>query len=564
MNNFLPTILGGAAIVIVQSQIILVQSIENVQTIAEQVTVKIEPNLGDTGSGVIIGRNSQIYYVLTARHVLDAAQPGEEAYVNTYDGKSHQIDTTKIEKLPNYIDLLLLQFESDRDYPTATISEFNYRLYRKNDYENNLFSDASSKQYIFVSGWPLEVEKRIFAPGILFDNSATAISSPIHSSDEDNFGGYELMYTNLTHPGMSGGPVLDTQGRLIGIHGRADGRKIGEQDEIIQEYLDEVGSPVSIKVGLSWGIPIQTFLSWASSRTVYGYLNIENSAPPTINQAVIDNWQPPIAVKNPNHPYHWLEKGNQLWRVGRVAESRGAYNKAIELREDLYIAWFAKGFALGFDEKYDLALDACDKAIELQVNPSRYKYDAYRCKSGALKALQRFESALDSLNQALKINPNNPSDWMAQGELRYALVQYRGALESFNKAVELRKNQNLPPSALLHNNRGLVQLELGKHVLALEDIETAIRIDSNYTPAWRNKGLVLRIVGQNEESLNAYDQATELDPNDYTVWTNRGFVLYKLERYEEAKESLEKALEINPDYQPAMNSLEELMLEIEQ
>lgn len=564
MNNFLPIILGSAAIVLVQSQPTLAESVAKVETIAEQVTVKIEPPLGDPGSGVIIGKNDNIYYVLTARHVLDAAKPGEEAYVDTYDGEFHQVDTTKLERLPNNIDLLLLQFESDRDYPIATISEFNYQLYRNSDYENSLFSDASPKQYVFVSGFPLEVEKHIFARGHLFDNSATAMSYQPDSSNKESFGGYELIYTNLTHPGMSGGSVLDSQGRLIGIHGRADGRKIGEEDEIIQEYLDEVGSPVRIKVGLSMGIPIQSFLSWASSQPVYDYLKIENSAPPAINQADVDSWQPPIAVTNPNNPYHWLEKGNQLWRVGRVAESRGAYNKAIELREDLYLAWFAKGFALGFDEKYDLALEACEQAIKLQVNPSRYKYDAYRCKAGALQALQQFEPALNSLDQALNISPKNPADWLAQGELRYALGQYEPALESLNKAIELREAQNLPPSALMYSNRGLVKLELESYELALEDIETAIRIDSNYIPAWSNKGLVLETMGRDEESLDAYDEAKELDPEDYTVWTNRGYVLFKLERYEEAQESLETALEINPDYEPAKSSLEQLMLEIEQ
>jgi S1-C subfamily serine protease len=194
MNNYLSTIFGAAAIVIIQSQITLAQNISTVETIAEQVTVKIEPPLGDPGSGVIIGKNGNIYYVLTARHVLDAAKPGEEAYVNTYDGKSYLLDTGKIVKLPNNIDLLLLQFESDLDYPIATISKFNYRLYKNNDYENSLFDDASVKQYVFVSGYPLEVEGRIFARGFLFDNSGTAISYQPDSLSEDSFGGYELIY----------------------------------------------------------------------------------------------------------------------------------------------------------------------------------------------------------------------------------------------------------------------------------------------------------------------------------------------------------------------------------
>jgi tetratricopeptide (TPR) repeat protein len=562
MNNYLARIFGAtfgaAAIVMVQTQV-MAQDFSTVETVAEQVTVKIEPPIGDPGSGAIIGKNGNVYYVLTARHVLDAVKSGEEAYVNTFDGKSYPIDTTKIAKLPNNIDLLLFQFQSDRNYPIVTISEFDYPLYQNRDYENNLFSAAAPKQYVFVSGFPLEVKKRIFSHGFLFDNSGTAISYQPDSLSEDNFGGYELIYTNLTHPGMSGGSVLDTQGRLVGIHGRADGKKIGEEDEIIQEYLDEVGSPVRIKIGLSLGIPIQTFLAWAADQPIYQYLKVESSPPPAIEQNAVDHWQPPIAVKNPNNPYHWLEKGNQLWRIGRVAESRGAYDKAIELRSDLYLAWFAKGFALGFDQKYDLALEACDQAIKLQVAPSRYKYDAYRCKSGALQALQQFAPALDSLDQALEISPTNPADWMAQGELRYALGQYQPALESFNQAAELRKAQNLSASPLLYNNRALVQLELGNHQLALADIATAIEIDANYTTAWSTKGLILETVGRDEESLKAYNQATKIDPEDYTVWTNRAFVLNKLGRNEEAQQSLETALKIKPDYQPAQNSLEVLL-----
>ncbi|OCQ97929.1 hypothetical protein BCD67_02005 [Oscillatoriales cyanobacterium USR001] len=53
--------------------------------------------------------------------------------------------------------------------------------------------------------------------------------------------GYALIYNNITQPGMSGGPVLNEEGQVIGIHGQGDQRN-------------------GIKSGLNLAIPIKRFL----------------------------------------------------------------------------------------------------------------------------------------------------------------------------------------------------------------------------------------------------------------------------------------------------------------
>ena len=556
MNQF-PAIFGAITIALVQPQLVLAQNTiqPDLSAIAEGFTVKVNPD-GEWGSGAIVGRNGSTYYVLTARHVIENIREGEELWLVTHDRQDHEVDISQNVKLPHNIDLALIQFQSDRNYPVATISQHNYRLYERRDYEAGATSDASKKQYIFVSGYPLAETMRVFNPGFLFDNSASAISAPNIANPQDNFGGYELIYTNLTHPGMSGGGVLDPAGRLIGIHGRADGKNIGAEDEVIREYLDEVGgSSVKIKTGLSLGIPIQSFLAWAVNQPISDYLNVENTPPPNLNSSKVEAWQPPLSVTDANNPYHWLEKGNQLWRVGRVSEARGSFDRAIALQEDLYLAWFAKGFTLGFDRQYDRALQACDRAIELIVFPTKIKYESFRCQAGALQQLQRPQEALTALAEAMAIDDTNSADWMLQGELNFALGNYPASLTSLDRAVTLRQAQNLPPSPLLHNNRALVALELAEYDLALENVATAIAIDAQFAPAYRNRGLILETIERNEEAIAAYDQALALDPEDYNTWTNRGFTLYKLQRYPEAKESFEKALSINPNYQPAINNL---------
>ena len=56
---FVSTLLGTAAIVVFQGQSTFAQTVDQVQYIAEQVTVKIE-SANPSGSGVIVGKNNNV------------------------------------------------------------------------------------------------------------------------------------------------------------------------------------------------------------------------------------------------------------------------------------------------------------------------------------------------------------------------------------------------------------------------------------------------------------------------------------------------------------------------
>lgn len=193
---------------------------QQVMPIARSFTVQVDVPGNNDGSGVMIAKNNNTYYVLTAWHVVNINEAG--AYViRTYDNREHTVAPTNIQRLSDY-DLAVLSFNSFQDYPLAGINE------------GNLFPGDR----IAVSGWrnPTTGLSRITPQ--LISGTLTGHAKPPEE------GGYSLTISAAgTFLGMSGGPIVDDNSRVVGIIGRVD-------------------THVSVEglTGLSLGIPISAFL----------------------------------------------------------------------------------------------------------------------------------------------------------------------------------------------------------------------------------------------------------------------------------------------------------------
>ncbi|NES19483.1 MAG: serine protease [Symploca sp. SIO3E6] len=151
------------------------------------------------GSGAIIGKTGNTYYILTAEHTIPNLSV-EEYQVTTYDNKQHKVDS--IFKAPGELDLAVLSFTSKKNYKVASIGDSN---------------QVESGSEIYLSGWrglqESGEEQRYLV-------NAGTVANPPRNPLSGAFVGVSLTYNNETHKKMSGGALIDKDNCLIGTHTR--------------------------------------------------------------------------------------------------------------------------------------------------------------------------------------------------------------------------------------------------------------------------------------------------------------------------------------------------------
>lgn len=215
----------------------------DIHQLAQSTTVRIvRENI--SGTGVIIHQQEQTYTVLTSWHVV----ANESAIaIMTADGKSHQLLDSP-QKIDN-LDLGIFQFNSQQNYAVATLAADTPQVGEK----------------IYAAGFPLYeadgLTDTIYRGTEAFRLTQGEVSLvPPKILPE----GYFLGYTNETEMGMSGGPIFNTKGFLVGVHGRGKHRDPSFGVYTFADGSEPSPEMLSTMVESSWGIPISAYLKFAS------------------------------------------------------------------------------------------------------------------------------------------------------------------------------------------------------------------------------------------------------------------------------------------------------------
>ena len=336
----LGVILGTTTLALVQYQPVSALTSVEVNDIAKPITVMIG-GLDGKGSGVIIAKNGNTYTVLTANHVVKKAGYGVYEII-THDGQKYPMESAQT---VGKLDLALVRFTSSKNYPLAKIGD--YRTVKEG-------------ATVYNSGFPIPSSSNNQQRNYFF------IPAQITSRGRGENLGYDLFFSGSPRPGMSGGPILNDQGEVIGIYGKAEyGKSESELERdgvqgiptekfpnLISIIFQKLEALLKAKKWRDADLETWKLMKKLTKREQEGWLRVKD-------------------VKN--FPRQELRKMDQLW----VKYSNGKFGFSVQKQ-----IWLDLGGKLGGEPDWDTFEKLGDR-VGWRKNNEWLSYDSYTFNNDA-------------------------------------------------------------------------------------------------------------------------------------------------------------------------------------
>ena len=165
-------------------------------------------------------------------------------------------------------------------------------------------------------------------------------------------------------------------------------------------------------------------------------------------------------------------------------------------------------------------------------------------RAAALRRSNKPEQAIEVLQQLTRSHGTLPSVHSALGDALRAQDDFKAAIKSYDKAIELTPDSN-PQRWVLYYARGIAEERLGNGEASERDFRAALEINPDQPQVLNYLGYSLVEQGRNlDEALNMIERAVAASPDSGYIVDSLGWVLYRLGRYEEAVDQMERAVEL--------------------
>jgi tetratricopeptide (TPR) repeat protein len=355
------------------------------------------------------------------------------------------------------------------------------------------------------------VGDRVVAIGSPLGLEGTVSDGIVSAFREDAKGNKWIQTTAPVSHGNSGGPLLDMNGKVVGVITLGVDPQLGQN-------LNFATPSREVKPLLA--ISDRQLLSldsvYDAGSSTPGTRGIENTHIDATNAGESDERgdsalqarqyeQAMLAYResvriNPNDARAWQGLGSSYLALQQYSDAVKSYEEASKRAPKDPHVWRSLGLAYTGQAQYNNALSAFQLSVGLNADDTRCWYDLAQ----TYRRLGNVDQAIRAYRQIIQLKPDSPRAWYELGSVLQATGNNDGAIEALRQAVHL---------------------------------------EANDPDAWDSLARVLSSANHQSEAISAYKEVTRLRPTDKFAWGNLGQAYLAIDDYKNAEEPFKKAVE---------------------
>lgn len=238
-------------------------------------------------------------------------------------------------------------------------------------------------------------------------------------------------------------------------------------------------------------------------------------------------------------PDEYYNTANKYMEVNKYLKAKLYYTKSISLNPNEPNYWYGRGLAnyyLG-----ELSAAEVDFNATLMINGDYA--DAYISLGMIYLDEQNYKDALNAFNNGIEKAPTNSIGYQNRGELKYEILDIKGAVEDYLKVVELDPN-----STVALNNVATLYNYMGDWDKANIYANNSLSKGDSSPQIYANLGYALLEKKEYDRAANILDYAINIYPEYAECYKHRGELKKGRGDEEGGFADLRKALELDPDY----------------
>lgn len=426
----------------------------------------------------------------------------------------------------------------------------------------------------------LKIEKRNF----MFKKIVTAlvlvgVANPILALTPD-----ELKEFGLIPSQPSTGKIDATKGNpfeLIPIEQNSDS-KLTQKENYEDIYIDKAKNYIDEKeYEKAIDFLDKAIVLYPKNSQLYG-LRANSYAELNQYEKAVEDYTKAINLDS-QRPYSYALRGASYYYLNQYEKAVEDYTKAINLYPQETLFYIARGKAykeLKQDDKMELDLIKArellsqDNTEEENTKSQNQENDEVYYLNLGIESIdkKKYLKAIELLDKAISLNPQNSDSYYWRGVSYTELKQYQKAITDYSKSISLN-----PKDAPVYTGRGYAYDALGEYqkakldlikaselykeagdIAVYDDIQESLKIvENNITISQQrnqenSEAYYLNIASnllnekKNKEAIEFLDKAINLNLRNPDSYYWRGYAYNELKQYQKAIEDLTQSINLNP------------------